>query len=588
MILLKKKSAEMSFRKLDGLPLITVLFKGFTVFVVFFFFFGCASRRFPMVRQIPDVDRVQIAQERAQNYFVKAQDYERRGLFKMAEQFYELAYELDPASVVLRDILVKKFIISRKYKQALLLIKGDKKNEALSDKEKRIAASLYVEMQQLGKAAEIFESLSTVSVSERATLGYIYERLKNSAKSIENYSICFNEKPQLDIGMKLADLFIQEKKLDQAESLYVLLEGRFENNAEIVNRLGVLNLIKRDTVSAMNFFNTALIIDSSSAEAMNNMAQIYIARGDYKEAINWYKKITRDDFLSKFYHRRTLGLLFYYDKQYTEAQEILQSLLTENVDDYELHYYLGLVFAAQKRYAMAEIELRKTLAIKDNYVDAWLHLCYLALRQDNWKKAEEVARRFKERLPETGASWRMYGFALNTNKKFKEAIEILKKALTFDPDNPTVWFELGSALERSGNYKKATEAFSKVLQLKPEDDAAANYLGYMWAEQNKNLDSAKVLLEMALKEEPENGAYLDSYGWIFFKLGDMENAEKYILEALKQIDDDPIVHTHLGDILAKKGDVDGAVEAYQRSIKLGSEDKEALEEKINSLVKPQK
>ncbi len=588
MILLRRKTAAVSFKKKDDLLLPTALCQPVILLAIIVLLVSCASHRFPKVLPIPDVDRVLVARDRAQNYFVKAQDYERRGLFKMAEHFYELAYELDPASEVLRDILVKKFIISRKFKQALLLIKGEKKNEELSDGEKRVVASLYVEMQQLGKAAELYESLSTVSVSERATLGYIYERLKNWTKAVENYAIYFNEKPQLDIGLKLADLYIKEEMYDQAESLYVLLESKFENNAEIVNKLGMLSLIKHDTVSAMDFFNTALVLDSSNAEAMNNIAQIYIARGDYPQAITWYNKMTRDDFLSKYYHRRTLGLLYYYNKQYAEAQELLQGLLTENVDDYELHFYLGLVFAANKQYALAEIELRKTLAIKDNYVDAWLHLCYLALQQENREKAEDLAKRFKERLPETGASWRMYGFALNTNKKFKEAIEILQKALTFDSDNPTVWFELGSAFERTGNFKKAAEAFSMVLQLKPGDDAAANYLGYMWAELDKNLDSAKVLLEMALQEEPDNGAYLDSYGWIFYKMGDLDKAEQFILKALEQIDDDPIVHSHLGDIRAKKGQIDGAVEAYQRSIELGADDKEALQKKIDTILKSRK
>jgi tetratricopeptide (TPR) repeat protein len=186
-------------------------------------------------------------------------------------------------------------------------------------------------------------------------------------------------------------------------------------------------------------------------------------------------------------------------------------------------------------------------------------------------------------MPKVGASWRLYGYSLNLSKQYKEAINILKKALNFDQNDPSVWFELGSAYERTGNYKKATASFRQVLSINPDDAAAANYLGYMWAEQNKNLDSAEILLEMALELDPENGAYLDSYGWIYYKKGNLEKAELYILKALEKIDKDPIIFDHLGDILHKKGDSEGALKAYQKCIELGFEDQEQIEEKIMKL-----
>jgi len=439
-------------------------------------------------------------------------------------------------------------------------------------------------MQQYRKAAEALELVSDLSETERGTLGYLYERLNEYKKAITHYTIFFQENPHsLELGLKLANLYIREQMYDSAESLYVYLESTFENKTEVLNGLGLLRLLKKDTASAITFFKTALVLDSTNSEAMNSIAQIHISRGEYPEAINYYEKMGENDYLSRFYHRRTLAMLYYYNKQYAEAEEILQELLTENVDDYELHYYLGLVFAADDRLALAEMEFQKCIALKDTYVDAWLHLCYLALQQEQWDRALERARRFTERAPESAPAWRMYGYTLNIRKQFREAIEILRKALTFNNSDPTVWFELGSAYERTGNIKKAVDAFRRVLKLRPDDDAAANYLGYMWAEQGKHLDSAKALLEMALEKKPENGAYLDSYGWIFYKMGNLEKAEKYILEAMQYIQEDPIIYEHLGDIRAKKGDSQRAIEAYLKSIELGAENKDVLQQRIDNL-----
>lgn len=547
---------------------------------------GCASRRFPKTPAIPETSRRDIARQRAENSFIKARDHERRGLYQMAERFYEMACELDPESEVLRDLLVNHYLMSRKYKRALVLIKGQNKLEELSEKDKRTISGLYMEMKQFDKAVETLESISDATLSERATLGYLYERLMNNSKAIENYAKCFEKNPEsFEMGMKLADLYLKEQMLDKAESLYVYLESKFDRKTEILNKLGTVSLLKKDTTAAINFYKTAMLLDSASTETITNLAHIYISRGDYTQAIDYYKKTVDGDFYGKFYLGKTLAILYYYNKQYEEAEETLKSLLAVNVDDYELHFYLALTFAAGDEHELAEIELRKSLALKDNYADAWLHLCYLFFKQKKWDKALHNALEFKEKMPEISTSWRVYGYALNIKKRFKEAIAALNKSLSYNPNDSEVWFELGSAYERSGNFRKADNAFRKTLRLNPNDDAAANYLGYMWAEQGKYLDSAKVLLEMALNNDPENGAYLDSYGWIFYKMGDLEKAGEYIIKAIKQIDDDPIIYSHLGDILAKKGDTRNAIGAYKKSIEMGSEEKDILTNKINKLQK---
>lgn len=71
-------------------------------------------------------------------------------------------------------------------------------------------------------------------------------------------------------------------------------------------------------------------------------------------------------------------------------------------------------------------------------------------------------------------------------------------------------------------------------------------------------------------------------------MGKLEKAEEYILKAMEQIQDDPIIHEHLGDIRAKKGEINSAIEAYLRCIELGAENKELIQKRIDNLYNLQK
>jgi len=230
---------------------------------------GCAARRFPRMPPVPETSRSDIARQRAENSFIKARDYERRGLYHMAERFYEMAYELDPESKVLRDLLANQYLMSRKYKRALVLIKGQDKLENLSEDDKRTIAGLYMEMKQYDKATEALESLVDISLSERTTLGYLYEKLMNNDKAIEHYRICFENNPEtFEVGMKLADLYVIEQMLDSAESLYVFLESKFDQKTEILNKLGTVSLLKKDTTAA--FGATLCLVANSLAFGWQN------------------------------------------------------------------------------------------------------------------------------------------------------------------------------------------------------------------------------------------------------------------------------------------------------------------------------
>jgi tetratricopeptide (TPR) repeat protein len=108
--------------------------------------------------------------------------------------------------------------------------------------------------------------------------------------------------------------------------------------------------------------------------------------------------------------------------------------------------------------------------------------------------------------------------------------------------------------------------FKKVLASDPEHASALNYLGYMLADQNMKLDEALGYIKRAVDLDPANGAYLDSLGWVYFRLGKYDLAEENLVKASQKINTDPTVHDHLGDLYQKTGRLKLAATNWERAL----------------------
>ena len=93
-----------------------------------------------------------------------------------------------------------------------------------------------------------------------------------------------------------------------------------------------------------------------------------------------------------------------------------------------------------------------------------------------------------------------------------------------------------------------------------------NYLGYMWADKGEKLPEALKMIRKAVDIEPMNGAYLDSLGWVYFKMGEYELAEDNLRQAVNRDQTDPTVHMHLGDLYEKTGRIRLAAAQWELSL----------------------
>ncbi|MBI4915647.1 MAG: tetratricopeptide repeat protein [Acidobacteria bacterium] len=177
--------------------------------------------------------------------------------------------------------------------------------------------------------------------------------------------------------------------------------------------------------------------------------------------------------------------------------------------------------------------------------------------------------------------------ALERRKRYRESAASARAALDRLKDAPDVEFILAASLERMGSWDEAVPVFRRLIEGHPDNPTSLNYLGYMFADKGVNLEEALGLIQKAVKLDPTSGAYLDSLGWVHFRLGNLDLAEKHLTEAARLEPYDATVHEHLGDLFAARGDRSRAEQAYRRAVANEPDEpgqKERIEEKLGKLA----
>lgn len=169
-------------------------------------------------------------------------------------------------------------------------------------------------------------------------------------------------------------------------------------------------------------------------------------------------------------------------------------------------------------------------------------------------------------------------------ERFDDAIPVLERAKRRDPRSLPLLFRLGAVYERNGQRPEAEQEFRALLDLDPEFAPALNYLGYMWAEHGENLPEALDLVLRAVALDPDNGAYVDSLGWAYFKMGRYQEARGHLERAAELEPEDAVVHEHLGDVYRALAQTDDARQLYERALSLAGDNAEQLRRKLRELA----
>ncbi len=328
-----------------------------------------------------------------------------------------------------------------------------------------------------------------------------------------------------------------QEQLDKAKALDgENLEIRYEEvnllqaegkSAEAINTLkAMLDDTSRRSYSAAEASNRAMLLEK--------LGILERAAGKYPEAVDAFRQfgsLDPDDApRAAVQVIDTYRVAKDYDSALKEADAALQKFPKERMIKLE-H---ASVLADQGKIDAGAAELRKLLG-GDHDRDTWMALAQLY----------EKGKRYKE---------------------MGEALDAAEKLNPSDDDKVTIYFMRGAMYERTKDYGASEDAFRKVLAIDPNNAEALNYLGYTMADRGVRLDEAYQLVKKALDQEPDNGAYLDSMGWVYFREGKLDEAQGLLTRALQRMDD-PTVHDHLGDVYFKMGKTREAIAQWQASLK---------------------
>ncbi len=173
--------------------------------------------------------------------------------------------------------------------------------------------------------------------------------------------------------------------------------------------------------------------------------------------------------------------------------------------------------------------------------------------------------------------------ALQTAERWEDAVRESGAAYERFPSDRAIGFLHAAALERLGRVDAAEAAFLRLLDADQTDAAVANYLGYMWADRGVRLDEALELITVAVTAEPDNPAYLDSLGWVHYRLGSLDQAEYWLRRAVELEDGDGTLFAHLGEVLVRNGRIDEGARLLRLALDLGCEDPEHVRSLLDSV-----
>jgi tetratricopeptide (TPR) repeat protein len=222
-------------------------------------------------------------------------------------------------------------------------------------------------------------------------------------------------------------------------------------------------------------------------------------------------------------------------KQWDQATTVAREAVQKEPNDRELRMVLDAQLADTGNPDKPLADVRSLLKGTPEDRDVYLRLAIMNTRLKRWSDAEE-------------------------------ALDKADKLSTKPEDKEYVYFLRGSTYEREKKYDQAEAEFKKVLAQNPQSSATLNYLGYMNADRGVQLEESLNQIKLAVSLDPTNGAYLDSLGWAYFKLGKYDLAEESLNKASLRMESDPTVQDHLGDLYQKTGRLKLAAAHWDRAV----------------------
>lgn len=257
----------------------------------------------------------------------------------------------------------------------------------------------------------------------------------------------------------------------------------------------------------------------------------------------------------------------------------LQLALFVNPDFVTARFALAELHDSQKSYDLAIKTLENIPEDSPLWFNSQIRKAFNLHTLERVDEAEALLKKLLLKEPQNLQILQALGTILRNDKKYDEAVIYFTRAIEAvpapDKRHWSLFYHRGIAYERSKQWEKAESDFKKSLELDGEQASVLNYLGYSWVDQNMNIGEAMQLIKKAVALKPNDGYYVDSLGWAYYRLRDYPRAAEHLERAVELQPQDPIINDHLGDALWRVGRKREARYQWSLALSLDPEPEEA-------------
>ena len=455
-------------------------------------------------------------------------------------------------------------------------------------------AILYQDQEDHKKSALVFERLSE---KEPEKIDYLFaltesylqdNQYKKSLKILDEIEQVIGLNEDLSLQKHQIYAFLNKKKKAIEE-----LKKFIRHEPNNLRTIGILTEYydgcKMEEESEI-LLHQMMLIDSSNGLVQLSMFQYYMKKGAYLKSLYSLEKVLTSVEVDQSLKREMLFQITY-DKSIpysvSQVEHLFDKYLKAYPKDHEVLVLLSEIKFIQTKEDEACMLLSKALEINPLPYELWTQLITNNLSRGDFNDALKNADKAILIHPNQPFSYLAKGIVLNRKKEWENALEVLNKGklLVFDNEllESEFYQQIGDAFYGQEKFKDAFYNFDKSLEMNEKNPILLNNFSYYLAVQNMALEKAEKLILKALQFLPESYTFIDTYGWVLFKMKKYEEAEQLLFKALiKSEEKDADILEHYGDVLFQIGKKEEALLFWKKAVKAGSASafiKEKIDEK---------
>jgi len=510
-------------------------------------------------------------------------------ILKLAIEQYQEIVKLDPQSVDDHLLLGRLYRLSNDMPKAEAELNTAIKIDPSSEEAVTTLAMLYTDEGDTAHALKVLSSIpdSARSAKLYSALGAAYEQRKEYKNAIDSYKHAIVlDRDNLDAIRGLAENYLNDGQLEAALEQYKVISDSNPEDAQTYVRIAEIYRRQAKYDLALENLKHADTLIPDTAEVPYSMAAVYQAQGRYDEAAKLLQDLlkkteksseigtSQTDRNNRAIFIERLGMVYREQENYTAAVETFRKMLTLGDENARSGYQEIIdTYRDSKQWPQATAAAKEAVQKLPNDRDLRMVLDAQLADMGDFDQAVADIKGMLKGGPEDRDVHLRLAIIYTRAKRWNDAEQSLAKAeqLSGKPDDKAyVSFLRGDLYQRQKMFDQADTEFRKVLAVTPPTDpqaaATLNYLGYMNADRGVKLEESLNYIKQALTFEPNNGAYLDSLGWAYFKLGKYDMAEENLNKAAVHMGSDPTVQEHLGDLYQKTGRLKLAASHWDRAV----------------------